>query len=68
MKRTFTASIVREGELYVAQCLEIDIASQGTTADEAMANLGEAISLFFEPPTPTFVPDVRSVEVEIAAA
>lgn len=31
MKRMFSASIVCEGEWYVAQCLEVDIASQGKT-------------------------------------
>ena len=28
-KQTFTASISQEGELFIAQCLEIDVASQG---------------------------------------
>jgi predicted RNase H-like HicB family nuclease len=48
-----TASIVREGDWFVAQCLEVDVASQGETADEALANLREAVELYFEPPTPT---------------
>jgi hypothetical protein len=26
-----TAAITREGDLFVAKCLEVDIASQGTT-------------------------------------
>ena len=43
MKRPFTASVWREGEWYVAQCLEIDIASQGITDQEALYNLREAI-------------------------
>jgi len=29
MKRTFTASVWREGSWYVSQCLEVDVASQG---------------------------------------
>ncbi|MGH7433571.1 MAG: type II toxin-antitoxin system HicB family antitoxin, partial [Candidatus Methylomirabilales bacterium] len=29
MKRTFTASVWREGDWFVAQCLEVDVASQG---------------------------------------
>ena len=68
MKRTLTASIVREGDWYVAQCLEIDVASQGETAEEALANLREALELHLEPPTATVLPDVRSIEVEIGAA
>jgi len=68
MKRTFTASITREGEWFVAQCLEVDVASQGETEEEALANLREALELYFEPPTPTIVPELRPVEVDIAGA
>jgi len=35
----------------VAQCLEVDVASQGETEEEALANLKEALELFFESPT-----------------
>lgn len=50
MKRTFTASVWQEGEWYVAQALEVDVASQGKSVDEALANLQEAIELYFESP------------------
>lgn len=56
MKRTFTASITREGDWYIAQCLEVDVASQGETEEEALANLGEALSLHFTPPVATAHP------------
>lgn len=52
MKQRLTASIWREGEWFIAQRLEVDIASQGETEDEALANLAEALELHFEPPTP----------------
>jgi predicted RNase H-like HicB family nuclease len=65
MKRKLTASIVREGDWFVAQCLEVNVASQGETADEALANLREAVELHFEPPTPTIVPDIRPIEVDV---
>ena len=68
MKRTLTASLVKEGDWYVAQCLEVDVASQGKTPDEALANLREALELHFESPTPTVLPEVRSLEVEVGAA
>ena len=68
MKQRFTASVSREGEWYVAQCLEVDVASQGETEDEALANLREALELYFEPPTPTKQPLIRSVEVETGVA
>lgn len=46
--RNFTAIIEREDEMYVALCPEIDVASQGTTVEEARNNLQEAIELFLE--------------------
>jgi predicted RNase H-like HicB family nuclease len=68
MKRTFTASIDHESGWYVAQCLEVDLASQGETEEEAILNLSEAIALHFTPPVATQFPDLRPVEVEIGAA
>jgi predicted RNase H-like HicB family nuclease len=46
--RTFTAAIHKEGDLYVALCPELDIASQGETIESARENLREAIELFLE--------------------
>ncbi|MBI2219301.1 MAG: type II toxin-antitoxin system HicB family antitoxin [Candidatus Rokubacteria bacterium] len=45
---TYTAIIEKEGDIYVALCPELDIASQGTTIEEAKANLKEAVELFLE--------------------
>ena len=67
MKRTFSASVVQEGEWYVAQCLEVDIASQGATEAEALANLREALELYFEEPRPTAPPRIEHIEVEVRA-
>ncbi|MBD1921378.1 type II toxin-antitoxin system HicB family antitoxin [Microcoleus sp. FACHB-831] len=68
MKRTFTASVWQEGSWFVAQCLEVDICTQGETEASALANLGEALSLHFEPPLATITPQVRTLEVEVGAA
>jgi predicted RNase H-like HicB family nuclease len=61
MKKTFTASIWQEGDLFVAQCREIEIASQGETEEEALTNLQEAIELQFEEPVATVFPQVRTL-------
>jgi predicted RNase H-like HicB family nuclease len=37
-----------EDGAFVAQCLDMDIASEGDTQDEAVANLKEALELYFE--------------------
>jgi predicted RNase H-like HicB family nuclease len=54
--------------LSVSQCLEIDIASQGATEEEAIENLREALELHFEPPQATHPPKLRTVEVEVGVA
>jgi predicted RNase H-like HicB family nuclease len=46
--RRLTAIVEREDDGYVALCPELDIASQGSTIEEARANLVEALTLFFE--------------------
>jgi predicted RNase H-like HicB family nuclease len=68
MKRSFAATVWREGRWYVSQCLEVDVASQGATEEEALANLREALELHFEPPHATRPPSVRTIEVEVGAA
>ncbi len=45
---TFTAVIHREDDLYVAECPEVGVVSQGTTIEEAVANLQEATELYLE--------------------
>jgi predicted RNase H-like HicB family nuclease len=42
------AIIEREDDGVVALCPELDIASQGSSVDQARANLVEALQLFFE--------------------
>jgi predicted RNase H-like HicB family nuclease len=46
--RQLTAIIEREDDGFVALCPELDIASQGTSIEEAKANLVEALTLFYE--------------------
>ena len=48
----YTGIIEREGNLYVALCPELDVASQGTTVEEATSNLREAVELFLESASP----------------
>jgi len=48
MTRQLTAIVEREGNGYVSLCPELDIASQGSTIEEARENLREALELFFE--------------------
>jgi predicted RNase H-like HicB family nuclease len=47
------AIIEREDDGFVALCPELDIASQGSTIEEARANPVEALTLFFETASPS---------------
>ncbi len=67
LKKTLTAHLWPEGGWIVAQCLEVDVASQGETETEALANLREALHLHFSPPVATLLPTLKPVEVELAA-
>ena len=50
-----TAIIEREDDGFVSLCPELDVASQGSTIEEARANLIEALTLFFETAAPSEV-------------
>lgn len=67
MKKDMSMVVWKEGEWFVAQCLDIDIASQGETEDEAIENLRDALELHFTPPVASVLPKVRTVEFEVAA-
>jgi predicted RNase H-like HicB family nuclease len=64
----FRASTWPEGEWVIAQCLEVDVASQGRSEGEALEALKEALQLHFAPPRATDFPQVKTVEVEVGAA
>ena len=59
-KRTLTAEIHREDELYVALWPERDVASQGETVEQARANLREAVELFLGAANPQEIAARRS--------
>jgi len=67
---TFTATVTRDGEWYVSRCLEVEVASQGESIEEALTNLREALELYFEDePVPAELvhPLVTSLDVRLSA-
>lgn len=42
------ALVWKEGNWFVSKCLEVEVASQGKTKKEALENIEEALSLYFE--------------------
>ena len=45
---SLTAIVEKEAGGYVSLCPELDVASQGETVEDAVANLREAVELFLE--------------------
>lgn len=69
--KRLTAAVHREGKLYVAQCLEVDIASQGKSFEDALHNLVEALELYFEDadvPSVSSAPIIAPVDVRLPRA
>jgi predicted RNase H-like HicB family nuclease len=64
----FTAAVTHEDPWYVARCLEVEVTSQGPSAEEALANLREALELYFEAgPRPEGIeaPIITAVDVSV---
>ena len=62
---SFTAILERDGDGYMALCPELDVASQGSTVEEATANLREAVQLFLECADPSEVEERLRGEIFI---
>ena len=45
---TIHAVLRRDGAIYVAECLELAVVTQGKTADDVLENLEDAIALHLE--------------------
>ena len=48
MERKLSYVAFSEDGVYVARCLDVEVASDGMTKKEALANLQEALDLYFE--------------------
>ncbi len=55
--------VFHEGKHYVAQCLDVDVSSFGDSEDDALANLREALELYFEDAPADAVAKVEGPEV-----
>jgi predicted RNase H-like HicB family nuclease len=62
-----TAVVTPDDDWFRACCLEVPVVSQGPTVDEALANLTEALELYFEDEPAPAPPIVRPINVRISA-
>lgn len=63
-----TAAVTREDDWYVARCLQVEVTSQGSTIEESLANLREALELYFEDQPAPEVSNVITAPVEVNVA
>jgi len=64
MKQKHIKSVVwKEGKHYIAQSLNVDVSSFGKTKREALANLQEALELYFEDRKGNLTPKVERPEI-----
>lgn len=62
----------KENKLYVAKALEVEVASQGSSENEALGNLKEALELYFEDQstvelTPVNKPRLQDISITLNA-
>jgi predicted RNase H-like HicB family nuclease len=63
MKVKFENIVWKEGDFYVAQCLNVEVNSFGSTKEEALANLQEALELYFEDIPVTEATQIENPEI-----
>lgn len=63
MKITLKNAVWKEDKYYVAQCLNVEVSSFGETRKEALANLEEALELYFEETKKPQISAVQRVEI-----
>lgn len=57
----FTGIIYKEGKRYTSLCPELDVSSEGNTADGASTNLLEAVTLYLETAIEANFPYLRPI-------
>jgi predicted RNase H-like HicB family nuclease len=62
-----TAVVTPDDDWFMARCVEVPVVSQGPTVEEALANLTEALELYFEDEPAPPEPIVRPINVRIPA-
>lgn len=53
----------QEEKYFVAQCLNVEVSSFGESREEALANLKEALELYFEDASPDEIQTVKNPEI-----
>ena len=63
-ERRVSYVVYREDDGFVARCLDVNVASEGDTEEEAIDNLREALELYFEDAEDYDTPHVEHAHVD----
>ena len=63
MKLTLKNIVWKEGDFYVARCLNVEVSGFGDTKNAALKNLQEALDLYFEDTTVKDALTIKHVEI-----
>ena len=66
MSIKYNVIIQKEENWYVAKCIDNNVASQGKTIEEAMANLKEALELYIQNEDPKQPKEIFITTLEVA--
>lgn len=61
-----SAIVEKEGKFYVSHCVEVSVSSQGSTIEEALANLKEAVVLYLKHAEPDELKRLQSQSTILA--
>jgi predicted RNase H-like HicB family nuclease len=67
-KLNLTANVWREDNMLIAHCLELGVASQGYTVEDAFDNLRETVEPYLEPLNATVRPEPCQFGIKARAA
>ena len=66
MSIKYNVILQKEEDWYVAKCLDNNVASQGKSIEEAMANLKEALELYMKDEEPVKPKEIFVTTLEVA--
>lgn len=66
MSIKYNVIIQKEDDWYVAKCIDNNVASQGKSVEEALANLKEAIELYYEDEEPVIPKQLLVTTLEVS--
>jgi predicted RNase H-like HicB family nuclease len=65
MTRQYFSVVWKEGQYFVARCLNVEVSSFGESHEDALKNLQEALELYLEDALPQDIPSISQASISI---